>query len=121
MIGERLKVARYRAKLSTRGLAAKAEVSAMAVSKYERGLDVPGSDVLIRLARALGVKVEFLLRRDSVRLAEASFRCRRTLPAKQKRTVDERRLGDGEHSAGWPRGRPRIQSRRRRRSIRGPS
>lgn len=87
MIGERLKVARYRARLSTRGLAAKAAVSAMAVSKYERGLDVPGSDVLIRLARALGVKVEFLLRRDSVRLAEASFRCRRALPAKQKRAV----------------------------------
>jgi Zn-dependent peptidase ImmA (M78 family)/transcriptional regulator with XRE-family HTH domain len=87
VIGERLKVARYRARLSTRGLAAKAEVSAMAVSKYERGLDVPGSDVLIRLARALGVKVEFLLRRDSVRLAEASFRCRRVLPAKQKRAV----------------------------------
>lgn len=87
MIGERLKVARYRAKLSTRGLADAAGVSAMAVSKYERELDVPGSDVLIRLARALGVKVEFLLRRDSVRLAEASFRCRRALPAKQKRAV----------------------------------
>jgi Zn-dependent peptidase ImmA (M78 family) len=57
------------------------------VSKYERELDVPGSDVLIRLARASGVKVEFLLRRVDVRLSEASFRCRKALPAKQKRAV----------------------------------
>ena len=87
MIGERLKVARHRAGLSTRALADAAGVSAMAVSKYERELDVPGSDVLIRLARALGVKVEFLLRRVDVRLAEASFRCRKALPAKQRRAV----------------------------------
>ena len=87
MIGERLKVARHRAGLSTRALASAAGVSAMAVSKYERGLDVPGSDVLIRLARSLDVKVEFLLRRVDVRLAEASFRSHRALPAKQKRTV----------------------------------
>jgi len=87
MFGERLKVARHRAGLSTRALAEKAGVSAMAVSKYERGLDVPSSDVLIRLSRALGVRVEFLLRRSTVQLAEASFRCRRALPAKEKRAV----------------------------------
>jgi Zn-dependent peptidase ImmA (M78 family)/transcriptional regulator with XRE-family HTH domain len=87
MIGERLKVVRNRAGLSMRALAKRAEVSAMAISKYERGMDVPGSDVLIRLARALGVRVEFLLRRVDVRLALASFRCRRALPAKQRRAV----------------------------------
>ena len=87
MIGERLKVARHRAGLSTRALAGKAGVSAMAVSKYERGLDVPGSDVLIRLARALDVKVEFLLRRVNLQLAASSFRCRQALPAKQRRAL----------------------------------
>jgi Zn-dependent peptidase ImmA (M78 family) len=70
-----------------RTLAGKAGVSAMAISKYERELDVPGSDVLIRLARELGVKVEFLLRRNALQLAEASFRCRKALPAKQRKAV----------------------------------
>jgi len=87
VIGERLKVARHRAGMDMRTLGERAGVSAMAISKYERGLDVPGSDVLIRLARELGVKVEFLLRRNTLQLAEASFRCRKALPAKQRKAV----------------------------------
>jgi Zn-dependent peptidase ImmA (M78 family) len=87
MIGERLKVARHRAGMDMRTLAGRVGVSAMAISKYERELDVPGSHVLIRLARELGVKVEFLLRRSTLQLAEASFRCRRALPAKERRAV----------------------------------
>jgi len=39
------------------------------------------------MSRALDLKVEFLLRRVDVRLAVASFRCRKALPAKQRRTV----------------------------------
>jgi len=87
VIGERLKVARHRTGMDMRKLARAAGVSAMAISKYERGLDVPGSAVLIRLARELGVKVEFLLRRNTLQLAEASFRCRKALPAKQRKAV----------------------------------
>ncbi len=46
-IGERLKGARLRAGLNLRDLARQAGISAQAVSKYERGLDIPGSSVLI--------------------------------------------------------------------------
>jgi Zn-dependent peptidase ImmA (M78 family)/DNA-binding XRE family transcriptional regulator len=67
-LGERLKMARALSGLSLREVAAKAQVSPMAISKYERDLDVPSSTVLLRLAHALGVKLEYLFRSKSVKL-----------------------------------------------------
>ncbi|MGH2538246.1 MAG: helix-turn-helix domain-containing protein [Candidatus Promineifilaceae bacterium] len=61
-IGERLKLARAMRRLSQRGLAERAGVSAMAISKYENNEMMPGSDVLRQLAKALDVRMEFLLR-----------------------------------------------------------
>ncbi|NPV30275.1 MAG: helix-turn-helix transcriptional regulator, partial [Firmicutes bacterium] len=58
MVGERLRLARRAAGLSLRELANRVGVSPQAISKYERGLDIPSSGVLLRLAEALGVKVE---------------------------------------------------------------
>ncbi|MGC8785342.1 MAG: helix-turn-helix domain-containing protein, partial [Armatimonadota bacterium] len=66
--------ARKRAGLSLREVAARAGVSAQAISKYERGLDIPGSTVLIRLARELGVSLEWLLRPVQVSLSPARYR-----------------------------------------------
>ena len=89
-VGERLKMARRMAGLSQRALAERAGVSAMAVSKYERGINVPGSDVLIRLAQALGVKVEYLLRPVTVSLSAPAYRRRSTLRKKDERAILER-------------------------------
>lgn len=86
-IGERLKAARAAAGCSLRELAEKVGVSATAISKYERGMDMPGSDVLLRLARALDVKVEFFFRSPAVRVEVGSFRCHKSLPAKQRRAL----------------------------------
>jgi transcriptional regulator with XRE-family HTH domain len=61
-IGERIKSARIMAGLSQRDLANAVIVSPMAISKYERDMDIPGSQILIQLARALGVKVEYFFR-----------------------------------------------------------
>jgi len=61
-IGARLKLARQRARFSQQELANHAGVSAMAISKYERDKDMPSSGVLIKLAAALDVSVEFFLR-----------------------------------------------------------
>jgi transcriptional regulator with XRE-family HTH domain len=61
-IGERLKMARQMAGMSQRDLAEAANVSAMAISKYERDLMTPGSNVLLRLGRALDVRTGFFLR-----------------------------------------------------------
>lgn len=77
-IGERIKSVRRRAGLNLRELAEKVGVSAQAISKYERDMDVPGSSILIKLARALGVRVENLLRSQSISLSQPSYRSYRS-------------------------------------------
>jgi Zn-dependent peptidase ImmA (M78 family)/DNA-binding XRE family transcriptional regulator len=86
-LGERLKGARLRAGLNLRDLAAEVGVSAQAVSKYERGLDVPSSAVLIRLCRALKVNLEFLMRPVSIMLSQPSYRRKARLTNKDQRTI----------------------------------
>lgn len=74
MIGERLKQARKATGLSTRALAEKAGISAMAISKYETGKSTPSSTVLLSLSKALGVKVEYFFRPVEVSLEEVEYR-----------------------------------------------
>lgn len=75
MIGERLKCARLQAGLSLRDLARMVGVTASAISKYERGLDMPGSAVLLKLSRALNVSTDYFLRPITVTLSMPEFRC----------------------------------------------
>ncbi|MBX6341158.1 MAG: ImmA/IrrE family metallo-endopeptidase [Thermomicrobiaceae bacterium] len=84
MIGERIKQARTAAGLSTRDLAARVGVSAQAISKYERNQAVPTSEKLMRLADALGVRVEYFLRPVMVGRIEPAFRKRKRLPARHQ-------------------------------------
>jgi Zn-dependent peptidase ImmA (M78 family)/DNA-binding XRE family transcriptional regulator len=88
-IGERIKRARTMADLSLRDLAEAANISAMAISKYERNLDVPGSAVLIRLAKALNVKIEYFFRPTAVTLTAPTFRKRQSLSAAQQARILE--------------------------------
>ena len=86
-IGERIKAGRARAGWSLRELAARADVSHTAISKYERGLDAPGSDVLIRLARSLDLRIEYFLRPVEVAVSPPKYRKRSTMSAKQEGMV----------------------------------
>ena len=61
-MGDRLKMARSKAGLSLRALAQCVDVSPMAISKYERGLVVPGSAMLVKMADALKVKPDYFFR-----------------------------------------------------------
>ncbi len=63
MIGNRLKRARAAQGLSLRDLEAALEghVSAQAIGKYERDEMMPGSAVLLALAKSLNVTPEYLL------------------------------------------------------------
>ncbi len=88
-IGERIKSARIMANQSQRDLAEVANVSAMAISKYERDMDVPGSAILIRLAKALKVKIEYFFRPTSVSLAAPTYRKRASLPDVQGASILE--------------------------------
>jgi len=86
-MGERLKVARKAAQLSLRALAEEVGVSAQAISKYERDLMMPNSEMLLRFAQALGVKVEFFFRLQQVTLSTPAYRKRAALPRKQEQAI----------------------------------
>lgn len=90
-ISERIRQGRYKANLSMAQLAEKAGVSATAISKYECGKDVPGSDVLLRLSKAMGVSVEFFLRPRTISgLEPLNFRKRKSFGRKNERVLMSR-------------------------------
>lgn len=76
MFPDRLRLARKRAGLSLRDLAAKMnnEVSHQAIKKYEDGEMYPSSRVLVSLSRALGVSIDFLMSNQVEGLAGVEFR-----------------------------------------------
>ena len=86
MIGDRILQARKAAGLSMRALAEKAQISAMAISKYENNKSTPSSGVLLSLADALGVRVEYFFRASKVQLKEVEYRKHSKLP---KKTLDQ--------------------------------
>jgi len=87
MLGERLRLARHNAGLSLRELSKRVGVSAQAISKYERGLDIPSSGVLLRLAEVLGVKIEYFFRTRKVNLSVPAYRKTSALRRKQEQMV----------------------------------
>lgn len=84
MIGQRLKLARSAARLSLRALATKIGnlVTAQMIGRYENDEAMPGSAVLIALANALGVSVDYLLASEQLALEGVEFR---------KKTITSRR------------------------------
>ncbi|MCY4325466.1 MAG: XRE family transcriptional regulator [Betaproteobacteria bacterium] len=74
--GDQLRLARKRCGYTLRDLAGKLNdsVSAQAISKYERGLMMPSSDVLLALADALRTPIDVLMRPPAVCLQEIRFR-----------------------------------------------
>ena len=87
MIGERIKQARQAAGLALRDLADQCGVSAMAISKYERGEITPSSDVLLALGKAFGVRIEYFFRDHEVELEEVEYRKHKDLPEKEKKRI----------------------------------
>lgn len=90
MIGNRLKRAREALRLSLRELEAAIEgqVSAQAIGKYERDEMMPGSTVLLALARALRVSPEYLLSEREIELTGVDFRKAPHAGAKEERAVE---------------------------------
>ena len=95
MIGRRLTLARTSAGLSLRALAEKIDnlVSAQAISKYERDEMMPGSKVLIALARALATTETYLLSTGEFKLTGMEFRKKEISGAKEEATVEAMTLG----------------------------
>lgn len=76
MFGDRLKLARKRAGLSLRALADRIgnDVTPQAISKYESNKILPSSGVLVSLARALDVSLDFLMSNQVAALSGVEFR-----------------------------------------------
>lgn len=76
MFGQRLRLARKKAGLSMQGLAERVtpSVSAQAISKYEADKMMPSSAVLVGLAKALGVSLDFLVGGQVEALSGVEFR-----------------------------------------------
>ena len=88
MIGNRLKLARSASGLSLRGLSDRIEnrVTAQAIGKYERDESMPSSGVLIALADALNVSVNYLVGDSNLSLLSVDFR---TKKVKSRREEDQ--------------------------------
>lgn len=98
MIGPRLKLARAAAGLSLRELEARMNnvVTAQAIGKYERDEMTPSSTVLIALAQALGVAVDYLLKQSDLRVAQIEFRKKALTSPKEEASVRARLLDSVE-------------------------
>ena len=82
MFNIRLNRARKAAGLSLRELGDKVGISHAAIKKYEDGITMPSSDILIELSRALKVRTEYFFRPEYVTLDGIEYRKRSSLPKK---------------------------------------
>ncbi len=83
-IGARIKTLRKAKGYSQRSLAETIRVSAMAISKYENDADIPSSQVLHRLAPALGVPVDAFFRQANVQIQAVHYRMHPLLGKKEQ-------------------------------------
>lgn len=94
MIGRKLKVARSAAGLSLRALsdAIDGRVSAQAIGKYERDEDMPSSGVLLVIADALDVSVDYLLSAEELVLEGVDFRKKAVASAREEAQLEARTI-----------------------------
>jgi Zn-dependent peptidase ImmA (M78 family)/DNA-binding XRE family transcriptional regulator len=87
---DRLRLARLRAGLSLAALAEKLDtrVSPQAINKYEKGEMMPSSSVLVSLAGALSVSLDFLMSNQVIALEGVEFRKRASVAEKEKALVE---------------------------------
>ena len=92
MFGDRLKRARIKAGFSMQDLVDNAQniVTKQAISQYEKDQKSPSSTVLIALANALGVGVEYFFRTVEVKINKVDFRKHSSLGVKKQETIKEK-------------------------------
>jgi len=90
MISDRIKLARKKAGMSLRDLAAALDgrVSAQAIGKYERGEMTPSSGVLIALGKALDVSLSYLMDSQGIVLSGVEFRAKAKTSGREQAQVE---------------------------------
>ncbi len=74
MLGNRIQRARKALGLSLREVAKQVALSHAAIKKYEDNIVIPSSDILIKLAKALHVRVEYFFRPERFTLINIQYR-----------------------------------------------
>lgn len=74
MLGNRIHRARKASGLSLRELGNRVELSHAAIKKYEDNVVTPSSDILLKLAKVLKVRVEYFFRPDQIKLDQIQYR-----------------------------------------------
>lgn len=96
IFANRLSIARKMAGFSLQGLADQLEgkVTKQAISKYEKGQMTPSGDVLIAIANALGVTVDFLCNEPDVQveLDQIEYRKRARFSKNQQRAIESKTI-----------------------------
>lgn len=62
MIGDKIKMLRRKRKLTQSQLANELNVTAQAVSKWEKGLSYPDIETIIKISELFGVTTDYLLK-----------------------------------------------------------
>ena len=91
IFSDRLKRARIMRNLSMDALCDKIgnAVSKQAISKYERGESLPGSQILILLSQALGVKPDYFFRESQFAISNIEFRKKAKMGVKEVESIKE--------------------------------
>ena len=91
MISKIIKYYRLSRHMTKRDLAAKIDVTPMAITNYEKGDRVPSMDILQKLAAALGVRIsDFLVSRDErIVFSHGEFRKNASLSSSQEDYIRE--------------------------------
>lgn len=92
IFSSRLKAARKMAGLSMQELADKLGVTKQAIGKYEQGAMQPNSTVLIKMAQALDIKVDYFFRKKQVELQGIEFRKKTKLSKKEQERIIEKAI-----------------------------
>jgi Zn-dependent peptidase ImmA (M78 family)/transcriptional regulator with XRE-family HTH domain len=87
MFAKRLERARRASGMSLRELGEKVGVSQTMVKKYEDGISMPSSGVLLKLAKSLHVRTEYFFRAQPRQLERVEFRKRSRLTKKSEEVI----------------------------------
>lgn len=96
MLGNRIQRARKAFGFSLRDLAKKVGLSHAAIKKYENNEVCPSSDILLLLAKALHVKVEYFFRPEQFTLENVQYRKHADMPEKHLEEITAKILDQVE-------------------------
>jgi Zn-dependent peptidase ImmA (M78 family)/DNA-binding XRE family transcriptional regulator len=92
MLGNKIQRARKALGLSLRDLGEQIALSHAAIKKYEDNEVTPSSDILIKLAKALHVKVEYFFRPERFTLEKIQYRKHADMPKRQLEEIEAKML-----------------------------